>query len=61
VERITAQSFTLAAGDRRSIQIDIQCRLKVHLVRSSDSLLLFDDFWDVGDIKNETLSLTVTP
>jgi predicted small lipoprotein YifL len=56
-----SQTFTVAPGDTMTCQIEVSYRLKVHIVRPSDNLVLLDDFWDEVDISHDELSLAVSP
>jgi hypothetical protein len=43
-------SFSLNPGDSVSFEFDTPYRVKLHAWRTSDGLLLIDDFWEAGDL-----------
>jgi hypothetical protein len=56
-----SQTFTVAPGQTTTCQLEVSYRLKVHIVRSSDNMILLDDFWDEVDLPHDQLTLTVSP
>jgi hypothetical protein len=55
--------FSLSPGASTSFKVDVSYRLKVHVWRSSDSLVLFDDFWEMDDLDklDDKVTVVVTP
>ena len=53
-------SFSLNPGDATSIEFSDIYRVKLHAWRTSDGLLLIDDFWEGGDIKHG-VNVTLNP
>ena len=55
--------ISLDAGESVTVQLEVSdyTRIKVHLERTSDKLVLIDDFWDYDQISNHELDLTVSP
>jgi len=55
--------FSLDAGESISIQLEVEdnTRIKAHIERSSDRLVLLDDFWENKDLPDHVLTLTVSP
>jgi hypothetical protein len=55
--------FYLAPGGTTTFHLYVAYRLKVHIARGSDDLVLVDDFFDWGDLSemDDRLSFTVTP
>jgi len=47
-----AHLFSLDPGDAYTVTFTHSWRFKLHAWRSSDGLLLIDDFWDVVDHKD---------
>jgi hypothetical protein len=57
------ETFSLAPGQTTTFKLYIDYRLKVHIWRLSDNLVLVDDFWDLDDLDklDDRVLLTVTP
>jgi hypothetical protein len=55
--------FSVAAGESITIQLGANddTRIKAHIERSSDRLVLLDDFWENEDLPGHVLTLTVSP
>lgn len=54
---------SLDAGESITVQLEAgdNTRIKVHLERTSDKLVLIDDFWEYDKLPNHELNLTVSP
>jgi hypothetical protein len=58
----TVQNFTVAPGKAVTVRVTTDYRVKLHVWRSSDGALLFDDFWNVADLDTVTTKVvTVYP
>jgi hypothetical protein len=55
--------FNLSPGASTSFVTFVDYRLKVHIWRSMDNLVLIDDFWDTDDLRKmeDLLVVTVSP
>ena len=55
--------FSLDAGESIAIQLEVEdyTRIKAHIERTSDRLVLLDDFWESEDLPDHALTLTVSP
>jgi hypothetical protein len=57
------QKFSLAPAETTTFKINTNYRLKIHIWRTSDNLVLVDEFFDLSDLDDahDRLSFTVTP
>ena len=57
------EKFSLGPGQTTTFKIHTNYRLKIHIWRTSDNLVLVDDFFDLSDLDDvkDRLSFTVTP
>jgi hypothetical protein len=57
-----AQDFIVQPGKSVTVVVITDYRVKLHVWRSSDNALLFDDFWNVGELTSITTKVvTVYP
>ena len=56
------QDFSVQPGASATVTVFSVYRVKLHVWRDSDNALLFDDFWDVGELQtSEPKVVTVYP
>ena len=57
------ETFSLLPGQTTTFKLNIDYRLKVHIWRLSDNLVLIDDWWDLDDLDklDDRVLLTVVP
>ena len=54
--------FNVGAGESKKFVVAVNYRLKMRIWRTSDNVVLLDDFWDVGDLAGmDELLITVSP
>jgi hypothetical protein len=54
--------FDLGPGESKKFVVAVDYRLKVRIWRTSDNLVLVDDFWDYADlVGKDELLITVSP
>ena len=54
--------FNVGAGETKEFLVAVNYRLKMRIWRTSDNLVLVDDFWEDGDLaRMDELLITVSP
>jgi hypothetical protein len=55
-----AHFFSLNPGEVATLKFTNSNRVKLHAWRTSDGLLLIDDFWDIGELR-DGVKVTLNP